>query len=131
LRVLKRSGVILTLLIASGCASQVALLGSPNFVKEHISDVVGLEVEWARVSNEIKIAQMFGFNLQSVKEEMKKYNDAYFVYYYAAQTYLVNGDLARYKQAVGRAEHTLQKMQELLRGEADKKLEDRAETLTF
>ncbi len=107
--------LILSLLVASGCAvSSQQLLGSPNFVKENLPRLLSVEKEANEVLEQLRMMAFVGLNLEDQVDEMQGYFDTYWVYYHAANVYLSNGDRDLYVQAIARAEHSLQKIRDVI-----------------
>ena len=107
--------LILSLLVASGCAvSSQHLLGSPNFVKENLPRLLSVEKEANEVLEQLRMMAFVGLNLEDQVDEMQGYFDTYWVYYHAANVYLSNGNRDLYVQAIARAEHSLQKIRDVI-----------------
>ena len=112
--------LILSLLVASGCAvSSQQLLGSPNFVKENLPALLSIEQEGQGVLEQIRMMTFMGFELEEVADEMQDYFNTYWVYYNAANVYLSNGNRDLYVQAIARAEHSLQKIRDVINEQLD------------
>jgi len=106
--------LILTLLVASGCVSQVTLLGSPNFVNENITRLIELEDTYSGLGVAINLLADFGLDLSPILDQLKVLNDLYWVYRSAADTYLASGDKDRLVQAYARMEQTTTKIEALV-----------------
>ncbi len=112
--------LILSLLVVNGCAvSSRQLLGSPNFVKENLPRLLSVEKEANEVLEQLRMMAFVGLNLEDQVDEMQGYFDTYWVYYHAANVYLSNGDRDLYVQAIARAEHSLQKMRDVINEQLD------------
>lgn len=108
--------LILSLVVVSGCASQVGpkLIAPTSFVQENLVRLMAAETKQDRLLSEIKMVGQFGVDTKAIKKEFLNYRDLHWVHFFAAQTYLVNGDLDLFVQAVAKAEHYTQKAQDLL-----------------
>ena len=107
--------LILSLLVASGCAvSSQQLLGSPNFVAEYLPELLSLEKEANDVLEQLGMLAFVGINAEEFVDEMQGHFNTYWVYYHAANVFLSSGDRDRYVQAVGRAEHSLAKITDII-----------------
>ena len=112
--------LILSLLVVSGCAvSSQQLLGSPNFVKENLPTLVSIEQEAAGVLEQLQMIAFMGFELWEVADEMQGYFNTYWVYYNAANVYLSSGNHELFVQAIARAEHSLQKIRDVIDASLD------------
>ena len=123
-------------LVASGCAvSSQQLLGSPNFVAEYLPELLSLEKEANDVLEQLQMLAFVGINAEEFVDEMQGHFDTYWVHYYAANVFLSSGDRDRYVQAVGRAEHSLSKItdiiEELLDSFGSPEPETKVETLSL
>ncbi len=107
--------LILSLLVASGCAvSSQQLLGSPNFVAEHLPRLLALEQESNEVIASLQMLALLDLPTVEDLEEMQGYFDFYWVYYHAANVYLSGGDQDLFVQVVARAELALQKIRDTI-----------------
>ena len=112
--------LILTLLVASGCAvSSQQLLGSPNFVKENLPRLLSLEKESEQIVAQLQMMSMFGIAPEDGLEEMQEHYNFYWVYYHAANVYLSSGNQSLFVQAIARAEHALQKVRDAFKESLD------------
>ncbi len=128
--------LILALLVASGCAvSSQQLLGSPNFVAEYLPRLLSLEKEADSILEQLKTLPFLGINMEDQVDEMQNHFDTYWVYYHAANVYLSGGNQDLYVQAVARAEHALQRINDIitkaLHGSYAPKPETKPETLSL
>ena len=125
MKLIKLHGITILLilaltLVASGCAvSSQQLLGSPNFVKENLPRLLSVEKEANEVLEQLRMMAFVGLNLEDQVDEMQGYFDTYWVYYHAANVYLSNGNRDLYVQAIARAEHSLQKIRDVINEQLD------------
>ena len=107
--------LILSLLVVSGCAvSSQQLLGSPNFVAEYLPELLSLEKEANDVLEQLRMLAFVGISAEEFVDEMQGHFNTYWVYYHAANVFLSSGDRDRYVQAIGRAEHSLAKITDII-----------------
>ena len=112
--------LILSLLVASGCGvSSQQLLGSPNFVKENLPQLLSLEEESAAIVSQLQILSSMGLTEEIDLEAMQGYYNTYWVYYNAANVFLSRGDRDLFVQAIARAEHYLQKVRDVINESLD------------
>lgn len=112
--------LILSLLVASGCAvSSQQLLGSPNFVKENLPELLSVEKDANEVLQQLQMLAFVGLNMEEVVDEMQGYFNTYWVYYNAANVYLSSGNRELFVQAIARAEHSLQKIRDVINEQLD------------
>ena len=102
-------------LVVSGCAvSSQQLLGSSNFVKENLPQLLSVEQEANEVLQQLQTLAFVGLNMEDAVDEMQGYFNTYWVYYYAANVYLSSGEHELYVQAIAKAEHALQKIRDVI-----------------
>ena len=107
--------LILSLLVVSGCAvSSQQLLGSPNFVKENLPQLLSVEQEAEAVLQQLQMLAFIGVDLEEFVDEMQNHFNTYWVYYHAANVYLSGGNRDLFVQAIARAEHSLQKIRDVI-----------------
>ena len=115
---MKKTWIVLILaltLVSSGCAvSSQQLLGSPNFVAEHLPRLLALEQESSEVIASLQMLGLLDLPTVADLEEMQGYFDFYWVYYHAANVYLSSGDRDLFVQVVARAELALQKIRDTI-----------------
>jgi len=88
-------------------------------VKENLPRLLSLEKEANDVLQQLQMLAFVGLNLEDQVDEMQGYFNTYWVYYNAANVYLSSGNRDLFVQAIARAEHSLQKIRDVIDASLD------------
>ena len=88
-------------------------------MKENLPELLSLEKEANGVLQQLEMMAFMGLNLEDVADEMQVHFNTYWVYYHAANVYLSSGNRDLFVQAIARAEHSLQKIRDVINESSD------------